>query len=176
MNPVTYRYQVLLGKITRTSGYIGAVSVKLESSFIENVPELESVFLLIDGKPVPFFISASEYPGGDILRLRFEGYDTYDKVAEFTNCSVFLTGTYETSDIQKEAGQEISGFKVVSSDRNNIGTIRDIIRNPGQDLIRLDSPEGKEILIPFHRDLILKIEKKKRTLIVNLPEGLTEIN
>ncbi len=32
---------------------------------------MESVFLEIEGKPVPFFISESEYPGGDILRLKF---------------------------------------------------------------------------------------------------------
>ena len=88
---MTYRFQILLGRISRANGYNGSVSVRLENSFIDNIPEMESVFLEIDGKPVPFFIFSEEYPGGDILKFKFKGYDTYEKVNEFTGCRIYLT-------------------------------------------------------------------------------------
>ena len=67
------------------------MTVRLEKDFIDNIPEMESVFLEIEGKAVPFFISSSQYSGGDVLKLRFEGYGTYEKVSDLTGCPVFLT-------------------------------------------------------------------------------------
>ena len=54
---MAYKNDILLGRITKVSGYEGAVTVKLEKIFTENIPQMESVFLEIEGRPVPFFIS-----------------------------------------------------------------------------------------------------------------------
>ena len=77
--PMAYNSNILLGRIIKVSGYEGAVAVKLEKEFTENIPQMESVFLEIEGRPVPFFISDSEYSGADILKLKFEGYESVDK-------------------------------------------------------------------------------------------------
>jgi 16S rRNA processing protein RimM len=172
---MTYRYQILLGRISRTSGYNGSVSVRLEKSFFDNIPAMESVFLEIDGKPVPFLISSSEYAGGDILKIKFRGYDTYEKVSEFAGCRIYLT-TISEDNITSGNPESISGFKVISGNKSLIGTVMEIIQNPGHDLLKILSPDGKEILIPFHEDFILNTSDKKKTIIVDLPEGLTEIN
>ncbi len=52
---------------------------------------MESVFLEIEGRPVPFFISGYGIFGADILKLRFEGYDSDEKISEFVGCRIFLT-------------------------------------------------------------------------------------
>ena len=88
---MAYKNNILLGRITKVSGYEGAVAVKVEKIFTENIPQMESVFLEIEGRPVPFFISAMEYSGADILKLWFEGYDSAEKISEFTGCRIFLT-------------------------------------------------------------------------------------
>jgi len=172
---MAYRYQILLGRISKVSGYNGTVSVKLEKSFFDNIPEMESVFLEIDGKPVPFFISSSEYSGGDLLKLKFKGYDSFEKVGEFTGCRIFLTTLSEETSTA-ESHESLSGFKVILKSKDLIGTVKETIQNPGQDLLNIISPEGKEILIPFHEAFILKISIKNKSILVELPEGLTEIN
>jgi ribosomal 30S subunit maturation factor RimM len=60
---MTYKSDILLGQIIKASGYEGAVTVKLEKDFFDNIPNIESVFLEIEGRPVPFFISETEYSG-----------------------------------------------------------------------------------------------------------------
>ena len=172
---MTYRYQILVGRISRINGYDGSVSVRLEKSFLDKIPEMKSVFLEINGKPVPFFISLSEYSGGDILKLKFEGYESYEKVSEFTGCRVYLTTTSEET-LSAEKSGDIPGFKVFHQNKNLIGTVKEIVQNPGQDLLKIISPENKEILIPFHEDFIISLDTKKKTIRVKLPEGLTEIN
>ena len=172
---MTYRYQILVGRISRINGYDGSVSVRLEKSFLDKIPEMKSVFLEINGKPVPFFISLSEYSGGDILKLKFEGYESYEKVSEFTGCRIFLTsgkpGRTHTDDITN-----LVGYLVLEQNDNFLGTITGIIQNPGQWLLSIASPSEKEILIPLHNDFIVSIDDAKKTIIMDIPDGLTDIN
>ena len=133
------------------------------------------MFIEIDGKPVPFFISGYEYNGGNTLRLKFTGYNSPDRVLEFTGCSIFLTSTGRAC----EKSGELAGFKnftVILPDSDQLGRVIDIIDNPGQSLLCLETKENKELLIPFHEDLIISIDRKKHILIMDLPEGLTDLN
>jgi 16S rRNA processing protein RimM len=172
---LTYEYNILLGRISRINGYDGSVTVKLEKDFIENIPELESVFLEIHGKPVPFFISASEYSGSDILRIRFDGYDSYEKINEFNGCKVYLT-VYDPDITPEIRNGNINGFQVYIEEKELLGTVTEVIRNPGQDLIKIVSPQNKEILVPFHKDFIVKTDLKNHFIELILPEGLIELN
>ena len=172
---MAYKNHILLGRITKIHGYEGTVTVKLEKTFSENIPEMESVFLEIEGRPVPFFISWSEYAGADILRLKFDGYDSIDKISEFTGCRVYLTSGPEDIILSGDI-ESIKGYKVVLQDKKHLGTITEVIQNPGQWLIKILSPDNKEILVPLHEHFILKVDTRRQTLIMNLPEGLTEIN
>jgi len=173
-DPMAYNANILLGRISKVHGFEGAVTVLLEKNLIENVPDMESVFLEIEGKPVPFFILDSDYPGGDILRLKFDGYNTIEQVNEFTGCRVFLT-----SGEKEEKSTDVKTFhsyRILLPDKSHVGTISEIIENPGQWLLGIIAPAGKELLIPFHEDFIVSIDKRKKIIVMDLPEGLLEIN
>jgi 16S rRNA processing protein RimM len=172
---MAYNKNILLGRITKVSGYEGAVAVKLERIFTENIPRMESVFLEIEGRPVPFLISESEYSGADNLKLKFEGYESPEKIIEFVGCRIFLTGELPAGQ-GKTDGQTLIGYRVYTQDDTEVGPITDIISNSGQWLLNVASPDNKSILIPFHEDLIIKIERRKKIVIMEIPDGLLEIN
>jgi 16S rRNA processing protein RimM len=174
-DPVAYICNILLGRITKTSGYEGAVNVVLERSFIGNIPHMESVFVEIDDRPVPFFIYDSHYAGADILKMKFTDYDTVDKVSEFKGCRVFLTTGEKVIDNSDEFA-EITDYEVYTIENILLGRIKEIIQNPGQYLLSITSPDNKEILIPLHEDFIVNIDDPGRKLVLKIPEGLTEIN
>jgi len=174
-DPMAYICNILLGRITKTSGYEGAVNVILERSFIGNIPHMESVFVEIDERPVPFFIHEYEYAGSDIMKLKFIDYDTVDKVSEFKGCRVFLTTGEKASDSSDEFA-EITGYEVYTTDNLLLGRIKEIIHNPGQYLLSITSPDRNEILIPLHEDFIVNLDDPGRKLIMNIPEGLTDLN
>jgi 16S rRNA processing protein RimM len=172
---MAYNATILLGKITKVHRSDGIVTVKLEKNFTEDILILESVFLEIEGNPVPFIISESDHPGGDILKLRFDGYDKPEKVSEFTGCRVFLT----SGNASKNSGRDpndLKDYKVQLADNSLLGIVTGIIDNPGQSLLRVKTKEGKEILVPLHEDLVLGIDKRKKIIKMDLPEGLVEIN
>jgi 16S rRNA processing protein RimM len=174
-DPMTYKNDILLGRITKITGYEGAVSVKLEKIFVENIPHMESVFLEIDGRPVPFFISYSEYSGADILKLKFEGYDTVEKAGRLAGCRIFLT-TGTPAYNKEDNINSLAGFKVIIQGDELLGSITEVVANPGQLLLNIKSVKNKDILIPFHEHFIVRIDKVMKIIVMDIPDGLTEIN
>jgi 16S rRNA processing protein RimM len=172
---MAYKSDILLGRITKLSGYEGAVAVRLEKIFTEEMPEMESVFLEIEGKLVPFLISDIEYSGADILKLKFEGYDTIEKTSEFVGARMFLTTKVPLQD-KSVTFQEFNGFQVFNQENKLIGEISGVIPNPGQLLFSIISGDNNEILIPFHEHFILSVNRRKKVIVMNLPEGLLDIN
>jgi 16S rRNA processing protein RimM len=173
---MAYKNNILLGRITKVSGYEGAVAVKVEKIFTENIPQMESVFLEIEGRPVPFFISELEYSGADILKLWFEGYDSAEKISEFVGCRIFLTNEVADEKNQKPDSQLLIGYQVYTRESILLGPISDIISNNGQWLLNIVYMNKKNVLIPFHEDLIISIDKRKKLVIMDVPDGLLELN
>ena len=172
---MAYKKHILLGKITKVHGYEGAVIIRLERNFSDNIPELESVFIEIDGRPVPFFIDYSDQPDNYTLRIKFAEYDSTEKVKEFVGCKVFLTESSD-SEIPVEDPNTLINFHVLSEDDILIGEIVEIIKNPGQLLLNIKTGSGKEILIPLHEDLIIEINIKSKIIRMIIPAGISEIN
>lgn len=172
---MAYKTNILLGLITRVHGFKGAVIVRLEKTFTEKIPDIEVVFLEIEGKRVPFFISSMEYNGGDILRLKFEGYESVHKVKEFTGSRIFLSSD-QPENKPEDNIDILKRYRVYSSDGKEIGKVVGLVEHPGHVLLNIDAGRGKKILIPFHDDLIIKADRKKKIINMDLPEGLTDLN
>lgn len=169
-------YHILLGKIVKLRGIEGTVMIRLEKAFTGRIPEMESLFLEIEGKLVPFFISWSEYNGTDILEVRLEGYESIEKASEFTGCRVFLTSVPEGFTSNDFTDIDITGYSLKSHDGKTVGSITEVIRNPGQWLLKTVTKEGNELLIPFHDDLVEETDHEERNIVMRLPDGLTDIN
>ncbi|HEX2920852.1 MAG TPA: ribosome maturation factor RimM [Bacteroidales bacterium] len=171
---MVYKPGILLGQITKTSGFDGSVIVRLEKKFIENIPEPESVFLEVDGRPVPFFI-AEIHGAGPEIRMLFEDYDSIEKVNEFKGCRVYLTSGINVIQDEPDISM-LKGFKAYDQDGARLGMVIDIIANPSQMLLVVEMLKGKEVLIPLHEDLVINIDHDKRELWIEVPEGLADIN
>jgi len=172
---MTTEKYILLGRITRVHGFKGAVTVKLEKQFFEKLPEMETVFLEIEGKPVPFFIEYNEQAGRGFARMKFEGYNSVLEVRELTGCPILAKGISAHKSNNDPHLNELIGYEVFSGEES-IGEINNIIENPGQLLLEVDNGRGGRILIPFHEDLIIQINALNKNVIMDLPDGLTEIN
>ena len=152
--------------------HYGTITIK---TLINNIPEMESVFIEINGRPVPFFIAESDFHSADLLNMKLVDYDTADKINEFKGCRVFLTSD-DALNPHSDNYEDLTGFSVFDENENKIGTVSSIIQNPRQWLLNILYVKEKEILLPMHEDLILTIDNEKKTIIVKIPEGLLEIN
>ena len=167
--------QKLFGRILKIHGCEGAVSVRTEKIFYDNIPEMESVFLEIEGRQVPFFIEQYQSNGHENVLLWFRDYNTVEKVKEFIGCRVFIISN-EVGSSPVSIQEEIIGFELRNKEKEIIGRVKEVIENPGQWLLTVKANDGSEILIPFHEDLLISIDNTSKVIIMDLPAGLNDLN
>lgn len=167
--------QILLGQIVKVANYDGTVTVKLSQQFTDIFRYSALLFIETEGKLVPFFVSEYEFSGTDTLRVQFNGYESDTKVSEFVGCSIYLSSDPDGSHCSKEE-DNISGYTVFLKNNKVIGTVTGMIENPGQWLLTIITQGGKEILVPYHDDLVINMDYREKTIVLDLPEGLTDIN
>ena len=159
------------GRITKTYGFEGAVVVRSEGGIIREPQKGEPVFVIIDGIPVPFFTREAYSPSPDTLILSFDDYLTAESVAALKGREVRTTE--EDDDVSSSA--DLKGFTITDSASGLTATITGVVQNPGQILLIAETGSG-EIYVPLHPDLIISVNKKKKTIEMQLPEGLAGIN
>ena len=78
----------------------------------------------------------------------------------------------------KEAGSfysfELEGCAVYA-DGESIGAVRAVLDYSGAELLSVDN-DGEEILIPFVKAYLKKVDTDAKRIEVELPEGLIELN
>ncbi|QNF35549.1 16S rRNA processing protein RimM [Adhaeribacter swui] len=164
-----------LGYIVRTHGIKGQVIAFFDVDYPEDYKDLESVFLLISGKLVPFFIDAIDPQAKGRFLIKFEDTDTIEQAEKLKGISLYLplTELPELDDDQFYY-HDLIGYTIVDETLGKLGTLRELFELPHQDLMAMDY-QGVEVLIPVQDEIILRADKATQTLYVNLPEGLVDI-
>jgi 16S rRNA processing protein RimM len=174
--PVQQEEFTLLGKIIKAHGFHGAVVIALEGNISEEIKEMESVFVEIDGKPVPFFFEWVKDSGPESLIVKFEFYNSENSILEFAGCSVYTDR--QTVVPQRDSNLPIflKGYTLLNSNKEELGAIVKILSYPMQVMLELETSNTDEILIPYNEDWIIELDNKNKTLSLDLPEGLDSIN
>ncbi len=164
-----------LGRIVSKFSFKGEVLVKLESDDPSQYLEMESVFVEYNNNMVPFFVDKCKLHRSQMLRIKFEDVDTEQEADDLMKASLYLP-----LDLLPEMGEdqfyfhEIIGYKVIDINRGNIGVISGVNDTTTQPLFEIDY-QGKQILIPMNDEFIEKLDKNKKELFVNTPEGLIDL-
>jgi 16S rRNA processing protein RimM len=164
-----------LGKILKTHGNKGQVMVHLDVDDAETYTNLESVYLDLHGERIPFFIASLEVKHNRKAVVRFQDFDTLEDAESLQGLEMYLPVT----ELPALKGNqfyyhEIKGFQVIDSNHGNIGVISDILELPHQSLFQIHFGE-KEILIPIVDEIIRKVDRRKKLLMIEAPAGLIEI-
>jgi 16S rRNA processing protein RimM len=163
-----------LGYITKKHGLQGEVSIHLDTDNPENYSELESVFVEIDQKLVPFFIESLSIRGEKAL-VKFEGVEDAEGAEELKGSKLFLP----LENLPPLEGKtfyfhEVIGFRITDRSFGLIGTVTDIYDVSAQQLFAIDH-KGKEVLVPVNDEIIEQVDRSEKIIHVDLPEGLIDI-
>lgn len=169
MNTSDY-YQV--GKITRPHGLKGEVTALFTSDIPIEINSREVLFIKVNSQMVPHFIKSISQ-NGDKAYIRFDDIDSLDDAKSMAGQELFLPKSMRPKSGKDEFyDDEIIGFNVEDDSLGMLGKVDEIMQSGLQRLILL-LYEDKEVLIPTN--LIKSIDKRKRKITVNLPEGYLDI-
>jgi 16S rRNA processing protein RimM len=164
-----------LGSIVRLHGFKGEVSILLDVSSPKEYQKLESVYVEINEQLVPFFIQSIQLTNKNFARVQFEGISSEAEAKSIVQCKLFLP--LEVLPVLKGNSfydHEVIGFTVFDEKKGKIGTIRQIIDLPNNPLIEIAHQEI-EILVPLRKDTVYKLERNKKEMYIQTPEGLIDL-
>ncbi|HXL56573.1 MAG TPA: hypothetical protein VN958_09970, partial [Chitinophagaceae bacterium] len=75
--------------------------------------------------------------------------------------------------VAKDSSLGLLGYTLID-DGKEIGKIEEVIEQPHQILLQINI-EGKEALIPLHKETLININHKKNEVHVTLPAGLLDV-
>lgn len=164
-----------LGKIVKKYSFKGEVLVKLDTDEPEIYENMESVFIALGNNLVPFFIEECSLHKSDLIRLKLEDVTSEADADLLIKSELYLPLEF----LPKLTGNkfyfhEIIGFVIEDINQGKLGIIKGINDSTAQALFEIDK-DGKEILIPVNDDLILKVDRGNKKIIVDTPEGLVDL-
>ena len=165
-----------LGTISRTYSFKGQVILFINADDPSIYYKLEHFLIEVNGQYIPYFIEKSSVHKSNQLKIKLEGINTDSEAQMILKKKVFLPiELLPKLNDQQFYYHEINSFSVLNAENNElIGTIINIIDHPGNTLIEVDA-DGTEVLIPLNDNTFEHINKSKKQISINLPEGLLDL-
>ncbi len=165
-----------IGFTKKTHGVKGELKIVIDEPYEDLFFEADRIFIEVKGAKMPFFIE--QIRGEGELIILFEDITDKDKALLIQSKPVFLPTAELPASIKiVETGLEygfLEGFILADKTLGEIGPIVEVIEMPQQEMAVL-MVKNREVLIPLNDGLISTISEAKKTILMDLPEGLLEL-
>lgn len=166
-----------IGRITKYRGICGEVELLFTDDAFDR-GDAEFLVLEIEGILVPFFWEEYRFKNDKTAILKFEDIETETQAASLVGRRVF----YPLDLLPKEEEETLhsltalTGFTVMDEAGNTLGTIDAVDDSSVNVLLYITTPQGDELIIPYHDDFLTDYSLSGRSICLRLPEGLLDIN
>ena len=159
-----------IGRIGKTHGVKGELSFLFDDDVFDRV-NCDYLVLDVDGILVHFFIEEYRFTSDSNAIVKFCDVDSQPRAAELTGSDVYFPRALAGEDDEPSLSMLV-GFNIVEANSGKtIGRIDAIDDSTANLLFELE--DGR--LIPANDDLIHNIDTKKRTIWMDIPDGLLEL-
>ncbi|HEX8313592.1 MAG TPA: ribosome maturation factor RimM [Flavisolibacter sp.] len=163
-----------IGKFVSTFGLQGELVLKHNLGKKTSLKGLQAIFIEEKKESfIPWFVESTRIKNEEEIYIKLEGVSIREQAVKLTQKQVWLPEPDFKKFSAKSSPINLLGYDIVENEKV-LGKIAEVIEQPHQLLCRIDL-NGKEAYIPLHEETIVKIDKKKGQVIVELPEGLLEI-
>ncbi len=163
-----------IGYISKPHGKDGNVLIRLTGPFADDIEPGEPLFFEIEGTLVPFFIEEIR-PMGDMAYVKFGFIGSETEAGKYRGCNLFGNPSLSGNpDFSLTGASLLEGFRIIDERSAFTGVIEEFADNPSNPLFLVRS-DDKEVYIPVREELVIRLDRKKKVIYMNLPEGLTEL-
>ena len=161
-----------IGRLGKTHGVRGEISFLFDDDVFDRV-DADYLVLQVDGIFIPFFMEEYRFKSDANAIVKFEDIDTRERARDLTGCDVFFPRALSDSDGEALSWAEIIGFSLIDAATGKaIGHIASVDDSTLNILFELED----DTLVPASEELITDVDKDNRTITIELPQGLLDIN
>ena len=165
---------VTIAKVAKTRGLRGEVVAELLTDFPERFNGLVDIIgTLPNGNRIDLKIERFFLQKGRIV-MKFADYDTIDQGEELRGVEISVP---ESEAVKLETDEffdwQLEGCKVETIGGEVIGTVRELLRTGGTEVLIVAGPE-KDFMIPFAESICVDVDVDEKLIRIDPPEGLLE--
>ena len=163
-----------LGTIIRSHGIKGDLVIYLDADNPSSYKKLEAVFLKEDGQLKEWKV-ASVRVQGQLATVHFNGIEDRNTSDLMIKREVFLPLKQLNPLKEKQFYfHEVIGFQITDMKAGALGEVTQVYELPQHPVLAIHY-QNKEILIPAVPEFILHVDREKKIIEMDLPDGLLDI-
>jgi len=163
-----------IGRFAGAHGIRGELVLRHELGKKTSLKGLKTIFIEERKNSfLPWFIETSKVKSDNEVLIKLDGVATREDAIRLAQKEVWLTAEDRKKFSAKSSPLNLLGYSIVNKGKQ-LGEIEEIVEQAHQMVCKI-KVHRKEVLIPLNDSTLLKIDHKKKEVIVDLPEGLLEI-
>ena len=167
-----------IGQIVKTHGLRGELAFTYKTDIFDEA-DPPCLICELDGIYVPFFVDEIRIKNDETALVKFEGIDSAEEAQELVKAPIFIEKRHVPEEIGQDEVEGVDyyiGFKVFDENGAEIGEIETVDNTSENVLFLVTDSQGEEFYIPATDEYIIEIDDEKRTMSMDLPEGLLDLN
>ena len=162
-----------IGQIVNTQGLKGEVRIYPYTDDAKRFDELKKIYVEIDNTKIRLDIKSVRYYKNLVI-AKFNNIDTIEDAMKYKGKYIFIDeedkldlpeDTYYIADL-------IDCIVINNDTQSQVGMVVDVFSTKANDVYVVKLKEGREILIPAIKNIIVSIDIKSKKIIVNNLEEL----
>ena len=163
--------QLVVGRIGRAHGVLGEATVQVQTDDPDVRFKVGAKLSLDNGKDLT--IRSARWHN-QILLLAFDGIIDRNQIEELRDQMISAEVDITSLSPGEYHYQQLLGCRVFLQSNELIGEVDEIVKLPGQDLLSV-AKNGKKVLIPMVKKIIISIDVSAKKIVVDPPEGLLDV-
>ncbi len=172
-----------IGFLSRSKGLKGVVKASFEVFFLDALEQgftFKHVFLFKKGTYLPYFIERINWKARP-TEVKFEEIKDRNEAATVENQKMFvrlkdIEPFLSNEEEEEEGWNGLIDYQMLDAANDVVlGKIKDIMELPQHELAEVEMQGGKELLFPLHEEFIVEIDEEKKTIKVDVPDGLLDL-
>ncbi len=168
-----------IARILRPQGRNGEVAAEILTDFAARFQQLDTAFLEVPGQAPKLVNVERSWPHKGRIILKFSGVDGIEDASRLRGLQVLVPWEQRTPLPPHHYYLcELHGCRVIGERQGReIGTVTEVESTGGVDVLHVRRPDGKsEVLIPLAQEICTRIDLATRTIVIDPPEELLELN
>lgn len=167
---------IFVARIVKTRGLRGEVVADLLTDFPDRFENLKSLIGLSPDESRRSLQIEEQWFHGNRLVLKFAGFDTIDEAKELVNYDLAVPAQ-DRIELPRDSFYEweLIGCRVETVGGELVGEIAGVMRTGGVEILKVVDHTGRDRLVPMASDIVVEIDKEKKLVRVDPPEGLLEL-
>jgi len=166
---------VVIARAVRTHGLKGEIVAELLTDFPERFEELEELILVAPAGERKLVQLEDHWFQKDRVVLKLAGCDDVESAKHLAGYD-FAVAEADRVPLEEDEfyDWELEGCTVKAGDKS-IGQVQSVLRTGGAEILVISDDSGKEQLVPLAAEIVVKIDKAAKVILIDPPEGLLDL-